>query len=424
MPFALRSLGAPDVRRSAYCLVAMRFLAYLGVQTSYFIGIMGTLAYQMGASTVALTCSVGLLNLLQVLGNAAGGTLLDRVGPRRHFAVLAGMLAAASLLTLALASSASGVLAGAAALGFAAGLGEPVLRSYPAYLTDDAAQLKRLNAVISSASQVAVIVGPLVGGIIASAAPSQAVFGFTLVCAIASLVPACGFKPRRAALPAAAGEKDGAARASASLWDGARVAFGSPTLTLLFWAGFFSFLGFGAFDPLESLFYRDVLHVGVEWMGWLSSAAGLGCLLGSLIAVRVPHRFVNMRSLLWVLALMGVGCIMYVSTPYVGVALAGQVTLGAAFGLMQPMQSTLVQTHAPLESLGRVNAVISAGLTSAGVLPLFAAPWLAEAFGVQGVLVGASCLVAGFPVLCMVVARRRIARLVAEEKRRAEDRRG
>ena len=62
MPFALRSLDAPDVRRSAYCLVAMRFLAYLGVQTSYFIGIMGTLAYQMGASTVA---PVGVYTKLQ-----------------------------------------------------------------------------------------------------------------------------------------------------------------------------------------------------------------------------------------------------------------------------------------------------------------------------------------------------------------------
>ena len=43
-------------------------------------------------------------------------------------------------------------------------------------------------------------------------------------------------------------------------------------LFLLYFLGFFAY---GAFDSLESLFYRDVLLVSGEWMGWLSACAGV-----------------------------------------------------------------------------------------------------------------------------------------------------
>ena len=148
------------------------------------------------------------------------------------------------------------------------------------------------------------------------------------------------------------------------------------------------------------------------------SAVGLGCILGSLLVLRLPARHVNIRTLMGVLFLMGVGCLVYVGTPYVGVALVGQILLGIAFGMLNPLENTLVQTHAPLESLGRVNAVMGAGYTSAGVVPLLLAPGLAEAFGVQGVLAGASCIVAAFPIVCSVALRKRIARLVEEERSR------
>ena len=39
-------------------LVAMRFLIYTGFQTSYFIGVIGTLTYADGASSVAISRAV------------------------------------------------------------------------------------------------------------------------------------------------------------------------------------------------------------------------------------------------------------------------------------------------------------------------------------------------------------------------------
>ncbi len=408
MPFVA---SAKALTPAAWRLVAMRFLLYIGVQASYFIGIMGTITFQMDGSALDLALAVGLLNLSMVAGNFLGGTLLDVLGPRRHFAICVAVLVATSLLFQVVGEGVGGMLAAGALFGAAFGLADAVVRSYPAYLTDDPAQLKSINSVVSTASNVAVVVGPLLGGAIASIAPSRAVFYFAAAVSLVALVPWRRFQPARD--PRA---EDDAGAESVSIREGVRTVFGMPTLNLLFWVGFLSFLGFGAFDPLEALFYRDVLQVDIAWMGWLSSAVGLGCVAGSMLVLRLPARHVNVRMLLVALFVMGVGCLVYVGTDRVAVAFVGQILLGVAFGMVSPLENTLVQTHAPLESLGRVNAVMGAGYTSAGVLPLFLAPGLAEAFGVQTVLVGASCVVVAFPLVCAVVLRRRIAELVAEER--------
>ena len=213
----------------------------------------------------------------------------------------------------------------------------------------------------------------------------------------------------------ARGADDADTRPDDSLRAGFRSVFGSPALALLFWSCFFSFFGYGAFDPLESLYYRDVLRVDVEWMGWLSAAAGVGGVVGSMLLMRLPARRVNVRTLLAVLASEGAFALLYVGTPWVAVACAGQVLLGVAFGMLTPLLSTLVQTHAPLSTIGRVNAVMGFGNNVAGVAPLLCAPALAEVLGVQGTLVLASLLVLCMP-LAIGIARRKEISLLADEE--------
>ncbi len=427
----MKSLRA--LPRTALCLIALRFMLYLGVQASYFIGVMGTITFQMGGNATVLAVSVGILNLAQLIGSFAGGALLDAVGPKRHFAIALACLVTSCVLFQVIPASTASMIGIGAVFGMSFGLCEVISRAYPAYITDDPVQLKHINSLMSTASNLAVVVGPLVGGAITTVAPTQTVFLFALASALLSIIPSLGFRPSRdpqaelaarlaAEADAEGPEADGSGHGGtgrggkASIVDGFRTTFGMPTLNLLFWVGVLSYFGFGAFDPLESLYYRDVLHVGVEWMGWLSSAVGLGCVIGSVLVLRLPQRHVNIRSLMWVLFLMGLGCLVYVGTDKVAVALAGQVILGIAFGVLGPLENTLIQTHAPLEMLGRVNSVMGAGYVSSGVIPLFLAPGLAAAFGVQGVLIGASCMVAVFPLICMVTMRKRISALVAEER--------
>lgn len=403
-------------------LVAMRFLIYTGFQTSYFIGVIGTLTYADDASVVATSLAVLFMNVFVILGSFAGGAALDAWGPRRHFLLsIVGALTTGTAI-IAFGSATGVVLLGAVFLGFTMGFAQPIATSYPAYLTDDPVELKDINSAIAMFSNVSIIVGPTLGGFVAAAASSRAVFVLMMLFTVLALVVGWGFRPQTShvagdadADSAEEGERAGRSSnpgtsARATFAASIKTVFTNSVLALLFCIIFLSNFGYGAFDPLESFFYRDVLHVGVEWMGWLSSASGVGAVLGAVLALRLPPHLVNLKTLLVALMSVGLGSLLYVGTPYVGVALAGQIALGIAWGVVNPLHNTIVQTTAPLEQLGRVNSVMGFGNMFAGVAPLAIAPWLAATFGVQQTLIGAGMVVTAVPAALLLFGRRHFDR--------------
>lgn len=392
-------------------LVAMRFLIYTGFQTSYFIGVIGTLTYADGASVVATSLAVLFMNVFVILGSFAGGAALDAWGPRRHFLLsIVGALATGTAI-IAFGSATETVLAGAVLLGFVMGFAQPIATSYPAYLTDDPVELKDINSAITMFSNVSIIVGPTLGGFLAAAASSRAVFVLMMLFIVLALIAGWGFKPREGRIAGHAGQSSNPNTSARTTFAASiKTVFTNSVLALLFCIVFLSNFGYGAFDPLESFFYRDVLHVGVEWMGWLSSASGVGAVLGAVVALRMPSRLVSLKTLLVALMSVGLGSLLYVGTPYVGVALIGQIALGVAWGVVNPLHNTIVQTTAPLDQLGRVNSVMGFGNMFAGVAPLAIAPWLAATFGVQQTLVGAGMVVTAVPAALLLFGRRHLDR--------------
>lgn len=401
----------PSLSARAKRLVAMRFLIYTGFQTSYFIGVIGTLTYADGASVVATSLAVMFMNVFVILGSFAGGAALDAWGPRRHFWLsIVGTLATGAAI-IAFGDATETVLAGAVLLGFVMGFAQPIATSYPAYLTDDPVELKDINSTITMFSNVSIIVGPTLGGFAAAAASSRAVFVLMMLFTVLALIAGWGFKPREGRIAGRAGQSSSPnTPARATFATSIKTVFTNSVLALLFCIIFLSNFGYGAFDPLESFFYRDVLHVGVEWMGWLSSACGVGAVLGAVVALRMPPRFVSLKTLLVALMTVGLGSLLYVGTPYVGVALIGQIALGVAWGVVNPLHNTIVQTTAPLEQLGRVNSVMGFGNMFAGVAPLAIAPWLAATFGVQQTLVGAGLVVTAVPAALLLFGRKHFDR--------------
>lgn len=403
-------------------LVAMRFLIYTGFQTSYFIGVIGTLTYADDASVVATSLAVLFMNVFVILGSFTGGAALDAWGPSHHFLLsIVGALATGAAI-ISFGSATGIVLLGAVLLGFVMGFAQPIATSYPAYLTDDPVELKDINSAIAMFSNVSIIVGPMLGGFVAAAASSRAVFVLMMLSTVLAFVVGWGFGPQTSHIAghadADSAEEGERAGQSPNPNTSSRVTFAisiktvftNSVLALLFCIIFLSNFGYGAFDPLESFFYRDILHVGVEWMGWLSSASGVGAVLGAIVALRLPPHLVNLKTLLVALMSVGLGSLLYVGTPYVGVALVGQIVLGVAWGVVNPLHNTIVQTTAPLEQLGRVNSVMSFGNMFAGVAPLAIAPWLAATFGVQQTLVGAGMVVTAVPTALLLFGRRHLDR--------------
>ena len=419
---SLFSKPQPSLSVQAKRLVAMRFLIYTGFQTSYFIGVIGTLTYADDASVVATSLAVLFMNVFVILGSFAGGAALDAWGPRRHFLLsIVGTLATGAAI-LVFGSATGIVLLGAVLLGFVMGFAQPIATSYPAYLTDDPVELKDINSAIAMFSNVSIIVGPTLGGFVAAAASSRAVFLLMMLFTVQALVAGWDFRPQtsHAAGDADADSAEEGERAGQSpdpntsprvtFAASIKTVFTNSVLALLFCIIFLSNFGYGTFDPLESFFYRDVLHVGVEWMGWLSSASGVGAVLGAVLALRLPPYLVNLKTLLVALMSVGLGSLLYVGTPYVGVALVGQIALGIAWGVVNPLHNTIVQTTAPLEQLGRVNSVMGFGNMFAGVAPLAIAPWLAATFGVQQTLIGAGMVVTAVPAALLLFGRRHLDR--------------
>ena len=421
---SLFSKPQPSLSVQAKRLVAMRFLIYTGFQTSYFIGVIGTLTYADDASVVATSLAVLFMNVFVILGSFAGGAALDALGPRRHFLLSVISTLATGAAIIVFGSATETVLAGAVLLGFVMGFAQPIATSYPAYLTDDPLELKDINSAIAMFSNVSIIVGPTLGGFVAAAASSRAVFVLMMLFTALALI--AGWDFRQSASQAATHEDkpaigditsdkasqgpDPNTSSRATFATSIKTVFTNSVLALLFCIIFLSNFGYGAFDPLESFFYRDVLHVGVEWMGWLSSASGVGAVLGAVVALRLPPHLVNLKTLLVALMSVGLGSLLYVGTPYVGVALIGQIVLGVAWGVVNPLHNTIVQTTAPLEQLGHVNSVMGFGNMFAGVAPLAIAPWLAATFGVQQALVGAGMVVTAVPAALLLFGRRHFDR--------------
>ena len=372
-------------------IVAANFFIQLAFQSTYFVGIIGCATYMLGAGAFETSALVFGLNLALIIATFCAGALVDAMGPRRVVLGVCMLLCASGVIGL-IASVSYPVLAVlAVAVGLLFGAGTTVMDAFPRFVTEEPEELLRINGLNNIATSVAVIAGPALGGLIASLASNQWVFVLLAVSPIPALLLIAAVGERTVAVPDVPETKrqdDGTGLHA--LWEGVVATAVNVDLRLIFLMGFMGFFAYGAFDSLESLFYRDVLQVGTQWMGWLSAIAGIGGAVGSYLIMRVPPKGIKLSLLAAMLLVTGVGSVIYVGTSHVAIAAVGQLVCGVGFGAMGPVRVTLTQRKSDPAQVGRVLGVMRVGLNGAGVVPLLVAPFLADAFGVQTVLVGAS----------------------------------
>lgn len=465
--------GAPAPaadKRAIALLVACRLVATLANTSCFTVGLLGTAVYDLGASVFQVSLLMLVVNLAIVVGNALGGLAVDAFGPRK--VLVAGLmgytLTGVVFFLMPLSLAALTALSGLYSLVFGAVL--TVFTSLPPFVVSDAS-LPRANSLMATAENAAYIVGPALGGAVALAWSAPGCFAVLAVGGLVAVpfalaLPAgadgvraekglsqlagelsgggvrdgqgrdeveapyvldggCGPETVRAergataevvggaTVPAGADEAAAPSRPRphglAYALQGFRLAFSTPALACLVPLAFLAFFSFGAFDSLETVFYRDVLKVGVEWTGWLNAVMGVGATVGSLALLRVPERRQTVSMAAWLTALVGAGTVLYVGTASPWVAAVGMAVLGFGWGLFEPLLNLVVQRDAPEGAVGRVMGVLQMGQRSSGVLPLLAAPFLAQVFGVQPVLVAAG-LVAVVVGLAFVPAARKAGR--------------
>ena len=397
----MRFLSTPTRR-----IVAMNFFSMLAFQATYFVGVIGCATYVLGLGALEVSALVFLLNVVLVAGNLASGPVIDTIGPRRTLiAVLAATSVLGAVAWLAPVSYPELVLV-AMALGLSFGMSTTAIDAYPRYFSEDAGELARMNSLNQVATGASVVFGPAMAGWITTWAPVQCVFSLLMLAPVPAVALAWATREELTAARSATDDADGPDDTDAepqagglrgflsNAAEGVRIVFGREDLRVLFFIGFLGFFAYGAFDSLESLFYRDVLRVGADWMGWLSAVSGVGGVAGSLLVLKIPKQSLSTRLLALILTLVGVGSMIYTGTPFVAVAAVGQVITGIGFGALAPVRTTLMQQRCEPGNVGRVSSIMRMGMNSAGTLPLLVSPALADAFGPQAVLFGASTLAA------------------------------
>jgi hypothetical protein len=265
----------------------------------------------------------------------------------------------------------------------------------------DARRLPRALALSSSLWQVAVIIGPLLGGLICALAPASA---FALCCASFMAAAACiALLAARRAVPPAAG---GLATSLARIAAGGRFVWSRPVPLGAISLDLFAVLLGGA-TALLPVYARDILHVGPAGLGVLRSAPAIGACLTAVCQAHRPPRARLGPKLLASVALFGVATLVFAFSRVFLLSTVALTIVGAADMVSVNIRSMLLQLTTPEALRGRVSAVhmLFVGASSqlgdfeSGLLAAFVGTVPAVALGGVGALLLSAAWLALFPAL-------------------------
>lgn len=371
-----------DVRR----VVLARFISRIGGEAAFFVGIWGKAAFQLEATAGELAAVMAALGVASLIGASVAGVLVDRFDPRR--VVLVGELAfVPAALGLIFANTIPTLVVATFVLGL---LGTPVftaISSFGPFLTDDEDDLAKINGRIEGASWAAFVIGPALGALLAGNISIDSIFVLDAVTSAIAAVLIVPVKVRRI------GEDRERGQGLRELKEGFSYSYQHRRLRFYIWIGSSVWLLFGTFSALEPLFFRDILGVEVETLGWVNSIFGLGLVVGTWVAARLPGRLRTARVLTIVVGLNAIGVVAYVGTDRLPVVAAAGVVWGVVIGIMAPLHRTLVQINSPDEMVGRIMGVNHIHAEVGHLIPLAIAPALAGLFGVQQTLIVAGVAV-------------------------------
>ena len=345
------------------------------------------------------------------------GSAADRFERRRvaSVAMLGEALTAAALFAYlgTTPRSVVPIFAFAFVFGAARAFASPAVRALPADIVG-ADRVPWVVARTSATWQVALILGPVLGGFLYAANTRLPYVGVaTLALAgalVILLVHPVQVQPLTVGKPlVVAGEIVEPPSVRAQLSDaveGFRFIRSQPIVLGAISLDLFAVLFGGAVALLPAL-AEDRLHVGAVGIGWLRAAGGIGAAAVTLrLAVRPLHRRVG-RWLLGAVALFGVATIVLGVTRIYAIAFIAMLVLSGADSVSVFVRATLVPLVTPIDKRGRVLAVESVFIGASNELGAFESGVAGQILGASGAVVlgGAATLAValawarGFPAL-------------------------
>jgi len=241
-------------------------------------------------------------------------------------------------------------------------------------------------ALSSSTFHVAVIAGPVLGGLLY-------VFGPTFVYTVSALLLAVSVT-LMASAKSAPQAKSTQPASWHTLLEGLRFVRSRPIVLGAISLDLFAVL-FGGATALLPAYAHDVLHAGPTALGWLRTAPGAGAALCSIALAFFPIR---RRVGAWMfggVALFGLAVLTLGSTSHFPVALGALFVLGAGDMVSVYVRHLLVQYETPDEIRGRVSAVNAVFIGASNELGEFESGITAGWLGlVRAILLGGAATLA------------------------------
>jgi predicted MFS family arabinose efflux permease len=369
--------------RNLALVVLARFISRLGGSAVWFIGVWGTAAYTFGATPQKLALMSAANGLAAIAGSLIAGVLIDRFGPRKVM-VGAEILCIPPLVAMVFTTSFAPFVVFAAIFSL---FGVPTWTagaSFAPYIVEGRKPLERANAFIEGGAALGFVLGPAVGALVSGAFGIPSVFVVMIVAAVvAAWFTRIDETPK--------------AHVTGNAWteftSGLRLAYTTRSIRYFIFLGSAVWFGFGAFSALEPLFYRDVVGVSVEWIGWMNTAFGVGLISGAALLPRLPQKFVSARGLTALTMLTGLGTVLYVGSTDLRLIAIGALVWGSFIGALEPLLRTLLHLDSPHEYVGRIVGTAQWHRSAGELIPLAFVPALAALVGIQQTLIAGGVLV-------------------------------
>ncbi|MDB5919249.1 MAG: transporter [Massilia sp.] len=375
--------------------------------------VLGTLAVQMQSVAIGWQVyeitgnlfDLGLIGLAQFAPFLAlilfAGHAADRYDRRTIIAICMGVQLLCSLLLLAFTISGSHVVWPVFAVLVLFGSARAFMMPATQAIVKNMVPLNSFSAAValnSSASHVAIITGPVLGGLLYLAGPRT-----VYMAAATLLMLSVILMSRTRSAPQAINT---APATWHTVLEGLRFVRSRPIVLGAISLDLFAVL-FGGATALLPAYARDVLHAGPTGLGLLRTAPGAGAALCSvMLAVRPIHRHVGLFMFGGV-GLFGAATLVLGATTSFAVALGALFLLGVGDMVSVYIRHLLVQFETPDEIRGRVSAVSSVFIGASNELGEFESGLTAGWFGlVRAILFGGAATLAvtgiwayAFPVL-------------------------
>ena len=345
---------------------------------------LGWQVYAITHSALALGL-VGLTEFLPMFVLALpAGEMADRFDPRRIIALASLIEAAASTLLLAYVLTRQHAVwplyAAILLFGSARGFSRPANQSLLPFLVPP----QRLSGALawsSSVMNLALIVGPALGGFAYAVGPAYA-YGSCLAASLLTSVGVSMLGGRRPPAPVTTESRSERLRAGIRFVRSRPVLFGSISLDL------FAVLLGGAVSLLP-IYARDILHAGPQGLGLLRSAPVCGAVVVAFALTRWPLQRRVGLVMFGAVALFGVATIVFGLSQRFALSFAALAVAGAADEISVYVRSMLVQLATPDEMRGRVSAFSTLFISASNELGGFESGVTAALMGtVPAVVVG------------------------------------